>query len=716
MDLLRPALDDAALDALNRAAHPLRLTPATLALLWLNALAMRPDAAGRRTPDAAQARWRSLLNAGQAPLLQPAVDTLDEAMRRCPPDALQAAWRRLRDAARAAEGLGGDLTALLPLLSADRKEAAAFYSNPSTAELLAALTIRADDAPRHTVRIADFACGVGALLRAGRQRLRALQPKADAVLTGADINPLALHFAQCSLAAPTLAPNAPSLHLTPAGDAPHSGPGLRTGALELLASGAPMDLVDALTAPPAPAEPNSQDYVLMNPPYSRTRGGQSAFDLAELNATQRDACQDRWGWLHQNCPELPADAMPASKTAGMASSFLVIAWRMLKPGGRLGFVLPSTVAFTPAWADTRRWLREQFTDITALCAAGQDALSADTDMGEMILIAQKRRPIAGCAAVQCRTLAQAPQPNTPIEALAYALLENDGADFDGPPKAPWSAMGAQQAHIAEAAERLARHGELLQNGRATAALACGMTTCRDLFDIGPTHHLIGRPAGCRGGATEAFTMHPIRAGENARDAALWAADAAAQTRMEAAPTHAGETLPGRQAKADAMRRKTGTLHYSKGMRWTSQAVLAARTKTAVLGGTSWATLRHTNPQVLDAMTLWFNSTPGLMTHWSQAGRQQPGRAITRMAAIHGMPCPNAEGLTAQQLQRAQAHCAALLQEALQPARNAADDPVRQRIDDAVIDIFELPDAARPLIAQWRTEWPQEPSVQGRRNL
>ena len=58
---------------------------------------------------------------------------------------------------------------------------------------------------------------------------------------------------------------------------------------------------------------NSVDYVVMNPPYSRTRGGQSSFDVAGLSESQRKSCQRRWGRLLQN--------ESAVKTAGMAASF-----------------------------------------------------------------------------------------------------------------------------------------------------------------------------------------------------------------------------------------------------------------------------------------------------------------------------------------------------------------------------------------------------------
>ena len=73
----------------------------------------------------------------------------------------------------------------------------------------------------------------------------------------------------------------------------------------------------------------SVDVVLMNPPYTRTRGGLSSFDIKGLLDAERKACQKRWG-------ELIRDE-PCVKTPGMAPTFLCIARKKVKPGGRIGF-------------------------------------------------------------------------------------------------------------------------------------------------------------------------------------------------------------------------------------------------------------------------------------------------------------------------------------------------------------------------------------------
>ena len=144
----------------------------------------------------------------------------------------------------------------------------------------------------------------------------------------------------------------------------------------------------------------SLDYVLMNPPYSRTRGGQSAFDIAGLSDRDRAACQKRWRELVKN--------EPVNNQAGMAASFLALARQKVKPGGRIGFVLPLTAAFADAWSRTRQMIEEDFEDIVAV-ASSEGSLSADTGMQEMLLTATRRQEKSRQSSpIRCVTLRSIP--------------------------------------------------------------------------------------------------------------------------------------------------------------------------------------------------------------------------------------------------------------------------------------------------------------------
>ena len=76
--------------------------------------------------------------------------------------------------------LGSDINIgaeLFPKIAEDRKQSAAFYTQPATAELLAALTIPYDmadwdDDTFNRFKIADLTCGTGTLLRFGYRQVR----------------------------------------------------------------------------------------------------------------------------------------------------------------------------------------------------------------------------------------------------------------------------------------------------------------------------------------------------------------------------------------------------------------------------------------------------------------------------------------------------------------------------------------------------------------
>ena len=51
---------------------------------------------------------------------------------------------------------------------------------------------------------------------------------------------------------------------------------------------------------------------------------------------------------------------PANQIAGHGSSFTVLADRIVKPGGRIAFVLPVTALFGGSWRDIRGMLASKY--------------------------------------------------------------------------------------------------------------------------------------------------------------------------------------------------------------------------------------------------------------------------------------------------------------------------------------------------------------------
>lgn len=758
----------------------------TISVLWLDALLVQgtirrankkitklPLHTETVLPQSLVREWRKILQTNWDSIFEPAVDALEKAARsydRCIGEALQSLLEGVEILNGARLGSYINVGAeLFPKISEDRKQAAAFYTMPSTAELLAALTIEAQDRGDwgdadlfKRMKIADLACGTGTLLRAGLRRVAMLHSanggdaaSLDALycdsmkggLIGADVSAIASHLTVSSLVLegngqPYSEPEQHSKsnigwvgvgHKT----ASRLG-GLSTGSLEFFVKNDTADMFSTHEAvhhgkkEKTPrrwinAADESFDYILMNPPYSRTRKGQSTFDIAGLSEDQRKACQKRWGKL--------IAGQPADKRAGMAASFLCLARNKSKPGGKIGFVLPLTAAFAQSWDKTRAMLVTEFENILAVAvpggsAGGAENMSADTHMGEMLLTATKKKTeTEDISPVLCISLDKLPNRSGEAGEYGRAIMQTVKAITDShcpimagdaeigraarfePAKAssPWSHLSAHNAELSAVASKLARGVLEDITTQQQMKLNCQFTTLGDLFTVGPTHHRIGHLRG--GDPIGAFSLDKIQ-NENdtlGRNRALWDANSKTQIALRVLPTHKGVIVDKKAAKAIVDTR--GTLHYARNIGWTSQKLVAATTPHPVYGGVAWTTLQADDPNILRAFALWANSTLGAVVHWTRGSRTQQGRARVQVNAIKQIPCPDLRQLSEDKLAAAATVFEKLADKELLPVCQLHADPARHAIDQAVMAMLGLPQDANALIPLRRL-WCSEPSVHG----
>ena len=607
-------------------------------------------------------------------------------------------------------------------------------------------------------KVADLACGTGTLLRAAYQRICSFHERAGATneslrrlhrtamergLIGTDVSPIAAHLTASSLA---MIGFGEAYGETQIGWLQTGGPHGRTGSLEYLERPVLQDLFDEVAGKSHGKTVNSDeshsvtvidqsvDWVLMNPPYSRTRGGQSAFDIAGLSKEERFACQDRWRKLTRD--------RPANNQAGMAPSFIVLAAQKVKRGGRIGFVLPLTAAIAESWTVTRRMIQEWFTEITVVGisagkAIGGNALSADTHMEEMLLVATRRTDdemVDPPSPIRCVTL-EAPPVRTGqageiariITAATRALPEeletyplHAGEEEIGScllfvpdkPGDPWWPLGLTHPDLAKAIDGLLQ-GTLI--GLCDRQTLGPMTTIEGLFGrIGPTHDRLGHPK--NGDGRGAFEMQRLKRARDAigPDRSLWAADSRTQRGLVVLPTHRGVAHTGASnQKREEMRSTSSTLFYARGMRWTSQRLLAATTEQSCMGGRAWVSLCHTDADLRKAFALWANSTLGMVIHWARGQRTQPGRSTTQIKAVKKIPCPDFLSLPSGRLRAAARRFDSLSQLELQRARCAHTDANRHAIDRAVMEMFGLPESTHGYFDNLRQLWCSEPSVKGK---
>lgn len=757
----------------------------TVTLLWLNALSIQQRLARQGTEEVTlissastslpnvieQAEaWHIINKHCQNSVFKPAIEALQLAGKFNPeetPQVLAKLIEATQEIETARLGLHINIGAeLFPKLGEDRKEAAAFYTQPATAELLADLTIDqsllteeewgdADLFGKHY--LSDLSCGTGTLLRAGYHRVSTLHEHAggnfeslrklhtaamEGGIIGTDVNPIAAHLTMSSLAA--LGYGDPYGN-TQIGWVSIGGEKGQTGSLEYFATQRVVDLFSVGAGKFAEngaknavyVQDASIDWILMNPPYSRTRGGLSVFDIGGLSETERKACQKRWKSLVKN--------EAVNNRAGLAASFLALARQKCKPGGRIGFVLPLSAAFAESWAVTRRMIEQQFEDIMVITVAnrgvsGKQSLSADTGMEEMLFVGTKRSTHGrneelSVAKVYCVTLRQPVLRTGEAGAIARSIQSalkqikassitysiRVGDDEAGQictfttkaAGAPWNPLGVLHASLALTANALLEG--VIRFDEHVASIGVPMSTIGDLFKVGPTHDLIGHLSGRdpRGAFEFVPVVSPIDA--IGPDRALWKADSHTQKYMTVSLTHKGMTPTGvgSDAKRGAMRQFRSTLFYARNMRWTSQALLSAVTTYPGMGGSTWTSLQHDDQLVLKAFALWANSTLGFLVHWTQGQRTHGGRSRTQVKALAGIPCPGLDQIPKTRLEQAAAAFDEFSTQSLLPACQSHADEVREKIDHTVLKMLDLTGNNIPeTVATLRWLWCNEPSVHG----
>ena len=719
----------------------------TTAILWLNALLAQRMLFGgvhdippiSHVPSECVKAWEKTRKINWRAIFEPAVKILDD-VRKTAPGAASESLQLLETAVEAIDSakLGSEINVgaeLFPLISGDRKQSAAFYTQPATAEFLAALAMPEemdswDQDVFERLKMADLACGTGTLLRFGYKQARTYHERRgnkktleklhrtamEKGLYGADVSPIAAHLTSSSLAVASKQPYGK----TNIGWVGIGSPDL-TGSIEYIVTEAVQDRLfgaagtggssgGGKASRTVAVKNNAMSVILMNPPYSRTRGGQRAFDIAGLTDKERKACQVRWGKLIKG--------EPCDKRAGMAATFVCVAHKKLMPGGRVGFVLPRTAAFGETWKKTRDMVEKEYKDIAAVAvssALGREAMSADTNMEEMMLVATKKDMGGGARSpVRCVTLYE---PMTRLgEAAEIARAVRKGPD-NGPiclgdteigvshvcrtdGGAPWNAVGVVSGALVRISAGLL--AGVLEKVDGTEAGQVLMTTVGKLFDVGPTHDLIGHPAG--GDPRGAFTFHPVVSDTDAvgMHRSLWNVYAESHTSMIVKPTHKGTIY--RKDKVAKMWDTRSSLFYAKGPRWTTQALVAAMTENEIMGGNAWVSLSHQDYRILKAFALWANSIYGMVAYWANGSRTHQGRSMIKVRAVHKVQCPDFAALNvakaARQFDR-------LSKKTLKPAHEAHDDPVRAEINAAVSDMLGVPGYDADTLTRL---WCSEPSV------
>ena len=557
----------------------------------------------------------------------------------------------------------------------DRETLASFYTLPESAALLAGLAVPPPGAGVYSspesmkeFKFGDFACGTGALLTSAYKMLIANYEAAgndmreihDDMMGGSifgfDVLPSAVHLTVSSLA--EVFPKKLFTE-TKVGKLLYGrrGSDLHLGSLDLISKqstlGGGGDYVTGTASDTffSPSVPDGYfSLVLMNPPF--TRNAKADTDRHEMFASF-DTDRDDQRKMAAIGKRLFKDTC-AHGNAGAGSNFVAIADRKLKPGGVLGLVLPSTIAWGESWKACRDLLKDGYGDLTVVSIAAADrptmSFSFDTGMGEVLVVARKReRPADGPPRGRFASLHRRPESVLDSIGLCKDILGSkpnrlDGDNHGGTPlKAGkdvhgsvldcpldgewWWPVAVRDHSLIQFAYRMAR-GRFVLPG---ALDGCGIHVTKAGASFGiPDRDIADNKDGDK---RAPFLSQPFD--ETAVYRVLARNNSREQTRMVFEPN--GMAVPKAHAKKEDVARVAATatrLHVNRTCDYTSQQILFPYTAKPTLASrvfTSFEVPREHEK----AMAVWGNSTPGIICFWAHAGKQQLGRGnATRRSMEH----------------------------------------------------------------------------------
>ncbi len=650
-------------------------------------------------------------------------------------------------------------------LIADRKFLATFYTLPSSAALLAELAVArlevdwVDKESVEALRIADFACGTGALLNAAYEAVltryrrsglddRAIHPQMmENVLVGTDIMPAATHLTASVLSSthPSVPFQNTSIITLPYGEQPEeSGRPIALGALDLIEEETTLPLFgtgqqrvrggtqgqDARVGLPH----DNFDLVIMNPPFTRPTGHEASkigVPVPSFAGFATDKEEQRA--MSRQLKKIRKPGMAGHGNAGLASNFIDIADAKIRTGGILALVLPASFLQGESWTAARHLLEKYYTNITivSIAAVGSTncAFSADTGMAEILVIA-KKTDVNDQAATPVLYINLLHRPQTILEAVttAWAIQRIPEDHFIGEISvgtrqrvgnyiksifSETSSAGVKETAVVQAAVGLTDAN--LQLPRCHEAIELPITKLDELGARGLYHmDISGTETNQNDLPRGPFEIVPVQVEDVPTWPALWGHDAIRETHMVVEPESMGLVRPRCEERAVNVWQKTASrLHFNRDFRLNSQPLSACLTQEPSIGGRAWPNFLCTNPRWQTPLVLWANSTLGLIAYWWIGTRQQQGRAILTITRLPVLTVLDPQGLTETQLDRADTIFEEFESCELLPANEAWRDETRHKLDRAVlIDLLGLSENILEPLALLRRQWCAEPSVHG----
>ena len=509
-------------------------------------------------------------------------------------------------------------------LISERKLLAAFYTSIPASTLLAGLALSPDrwshvdwsNAERISqLRVVDPACGTGTLLMAAYRQIVQNhsatasddsddpflhQALVEKVTTGADVVQAAIHLTAATLAAmsPSVRFEQMQLHTLRLGR--DSSKKIWLGSLDWLEApetqsffSTTEEQIGAASGTGGIVQHPMTDLVISNPPFTRrgSDGGKEealsrVFSLPEGDLESQQAIAKRTSALLKGTS--------ANQMAGHASSFTVLADRIVSPGGRIALVLPVTALFGESWREVRRMLSSKY-EIEFVVSSHDPALlsmSYDTAIAEALLVARRiREGEHPSGRGRFVNLWRAPYQETDALALVRAvnaaasmpLLRSDGPPAGGSPlvvggeqwgevvdgpvgEASWTSARWRRVVTGQFASALER-GELWIEDGSRMAGTVPIAAMGDVCNVGPQDRRIR-------GSIGVFDAYHGWNGD-AQFPAIWSLDSSVHQSMSSEPNAWLAPKPGHDHQP--VWSQAGTLQITRDVRYNAQRVMAVRT-------------------------------------------------------------------------------------------------------------------------------------------
>ncbi len=602
-------------------------------------------------------------------------------------------------------------------LITDRKYVKANYTLPESAVLLSTLVM--PELPESELpKVADFACGTGALLNGVYQRILSLyeqsggngkdihQRMLEKNIAGADVMPNATHLTAAALASTHSGIKIGGTQIVTAPYGVIDDGSYATGSLELLDD---IKLFDT-NAEKIGGEENTVvklqqqfqhgdiDIVIQNPPFTRP-GSDSNTDIPKSTFQGHDRPEEDQRLMQAALKS--KNTRVTDGTNGFVSAFVDLADKKLKTGGTMAFILPLTVLRSPTTEKLREMWATEYHNVVIItmahAKAKDSAFSADTGMAECIILAMKgvgentgrgqfvcliQRPQSALEAVEIanqinrsnsiRKLEDEPSGGEPINIGNMTVGQMLNCPIDS--SVAWIATRARSMALLQTAHRIASGKLHLPMSRERVPIH--ICQVQDIARVGSADSSREKDGpfimmkGCK----------PNSDGFNA----LWKVNAPLQRTMVAEPDYTAIPRSNDNAMVKRVLDCFSKTHYHLNLTFGANSVISSFTEEPSIGITSMINVLLNAPRHEIAWTLWCNSTLGLFCHWSHCSKQQMGRGRLRQQTLKTLPTLDVRELSDEALANADAIFERLKYKRMLPVNECAHDSIRKELDSCLL--------------------------------